>query len=466
MQKIDTPDGLFYDGNPATGALGTIVRAFWLNSIQGELMSVLEAVGIKPDGNRNQLLGAIRQVIRDQCRGSGMYADLGITNRWTGSLDDIVQPGEYYYGDGCSNTPSKFGLLKCWRENSDVIYQIAHSSDNNVYTRYRTQGGQFTPWRQLAGMDFIEKILLNKANKATTLAGYGIADAWTREQCRSAGLFADLGVTNRWNGSLDNIVQPGEFYFGDGCSNTPSTFGLLKCWRENGDVIYQIAHSSDNNVYTRYRPQGGQFTSWRQLAGMDFIEKILLNKADKATTLAGYGITDAGTRSDVVAAAPAGQVAYFAMDAAPAGWLRCNGARASRSSYPALFAAIGTIYGAADSGTFQLPDLRGEFVRGANDSRNGLEPRAIGSSQSDASRTHRHVTPVNDTAGMLFVQNARGSSWPFGAAAIGIGECNSTSSGVSQVASGEDTWLNTGPDVYLSGETRPRNIALLACIKY
>ena len=62
---------------------------------------------------------------------------------------------------------------------------------------------------------------------------------------------------------------------------------------------------------------------------------------------------------------PAGAIMAFAMNGAPTGWLGANGSVVSRTTYANLFTAIGTTYGAGDgSTTFQLPDLRGYFVRG------------------------------------------------------------------------------------------------------
>ncbi len=50
----------------------------------------------------------------------------------------------------------------------------------------------------------------------------------------------------------------------------------------------------------------------------------------------------------------------------PDGWLHCHGQAVSRTEYSDLFAAIGTVYGAGDgSTTFNLPDFRGSFLRGA-----------------------------------------------------------------------------------------------------
>lgn len=82
------------------------------------------------------------------------------------------------------------------------------------------------------------------------------------------------------------------------------------------------------------------------------------------------------------ATAPAGTVMYFAGQAAPNGWLKANGAAVSRTVYADLYAAIGTTYGEGDgSTTFNLPDLRGEFVRGFDDGRQVDIGRALGTWQ-------------------------------------------------------------------------------------
>jgi microcystin-dependent protein len=64
-------------------------------------------------------------------------------------------------------------------------------------------------------------------------------------------------------------------------------------------------------------------------------------------------------------AVPTGSITAYAGSQAPAGWLLCDGRELGRTEYPALYAAIGTTYGAGDgSSTFNLPDLRGRFLRG------------------------------------------------------------------------------------------------------
>lgn len=87
-----------------------------------------------------------------------------------------------------------------------------------------------------------------------------------------------------------------------------------------------------------------------------------------------------------------GDVKMVATNFAPPGWLKCNGATVSRTQYPDLFAAIGTRFGAGDgSTTFNLPDLRGEFVRGWDDGR-GVDPgRGAGSAQAGQNASHNHT---------------------------------------------------------------------------
>ena len=89
---------------------------------------------------------------------------------------------------------------------------------------------------------------------------------------------------------------------------------------------------------------------------------------------------------------PTGSVIAFAGASAPTGWLMCNGAAVSRTTYAALFSTLGSTYGAGDgSTTFNLPDLRGEFVRGLDGGRGVDSGRALGSAQSGENASHLHT---------------------------------------------------------------------------
>lgn len=264
----------------------------------------------------------------------------------------------------------------------------------------------------------------------------------------------------------------------------------------------------------------GRATAGRALVATD-IPALDWSKitSGKPTTVAGYGITDGATKTDATNAAPSGAVAYFAMSAAPTGWLKANGAAVSRTTYVSLFnaitlqttgnttngsnsvAAVGSTTGIANgmpisgpgipSGTtvtaftantitmsanatatangvalvvapfgvgdglttFNLPDLRGEFLRGLDDGRGVDSGRSFGSWQADALKSHNHVInswDVSNTAAFYINDNG----------------------GDSIVSS--DNIGNNGtyrPNRYYTeatgaAETRPRNVAMLACIKF
>lgn len=64
---------------------------------------------------------------------------------------------------------------------------------------------------------------------------------------------------------------------------------------------------------------------------------------------------------------PAGKIQAFGGPNVPSGWEICDGRPISRASYASLFAAISTLWGVGDGfGTFNLPDLRGRALFGAN----------------------------------------------------------------------------------------------------
>lgn len=153
--------------------------------------------------------------------------------------------------------------------------------------------------------------------------------------------------------------------------------------------------------------------------------------------------------------APPGEVAYFARNSAPTGFLKANGALVPRSTYAALFTAIGTTFGVGDGATtFALPDMRGEFPRGWDDARGIDAGRVFGSAQLDAFQGHWHTAYRNS------------SDTPTGGTGITFG-----SNGANTLTGADDIVRapiidGTNGTPRTSTETRPRNIALLACIKY
>lgn len=116
--------------------------------------------------------------------------------------------------------------------------------------------------------------------------------------------------------------------------------------------------------------------------------------------------------------------------------LFCDGRAVSRASFAALFAAIGTYYGAGDGvSTFNLPEPRGWFIRAFNNSATGKDPSrsAIGSQQFMSLQDHTHnvASSFNATGGATGIVGPQTST-------------NFTATG--------------------TGETRPDNLALPLCI--
>ena len=149
---------------------------------------------------------------------------------------------------------------------------------------------------------------------------------------------------------------------------------------------------------------------------------------------------------------PVGSIIAFAGDAPPNGYLECDGSEVSRTTYAALFAVISEMCGNGDgSTTFNLPDLRGRFLRGW-DHGAGVDPDAAGrtdrgdgtsgdavlTKQAEDLKNHRHLTLL-DSGGFLG----------------GPGGSNLTTSGSSQY---------TG--YYGGTETRPTNVNVLWAVKY
>ena len=169
----------------------------------------------------------------------------------------------------------------------------------------------------------------------------------------------------------------------------------------------------------------------------------------------------------VAQAAPSGQIAFFAGSSAPAGWLKANGAAVSRTAYAALFAAIGTTYGAGDGrSTFNLPDLRGEFMRGWDDGRGIDRGRAFGSAQGDAIRNITGEAKFGYDGDTVYDHNAAAST---SAIYYPNRKAQDTVNNMSLVSNSANNWrplvFDASRAVPTADENRPRNIALLACIK-
>ena len=172
----------------------------------------------------------------------------------------------------------------------------------------------------------------------------------------------------------------------------------------------------------------------------------------------------------IVAGVPSGAVFCIAVASVPSGYLECNGAAVSRTTFAALFAIIGTQYGSGNgSTTFNIPDLRGEFIRGFDNGKGTDSGRSIATSQSDQNKQHNHPasSSVNDSGHVHATTFDNKKYFPGGGStSISFGGPGSYPADVftmSSATTGISVSTTTSNDG--GGETRPRNIAMMYVIK-
>lgn len=157
---------------------------------------------------------------------------------------------------------------------------------------------------------------------------------------------------------------------------------------------------------------------------------------------------------------PAGAVMPFAMSTVPSGWLECNGDPVNRVTYADLFAAIGTTFGSGNNTTtFNLPDLRGEFIRGWDHARTVDNGRTFGSSQEQQLQKHKHISSNNDCRDYTGINGKGTGNYNGWCDTSGVYSNDPNASLTGDGGHTEQT-------AKLGTETRPRNIALMYCIKY
>lgn len=153
---------------------------------------------------------------------------------------------------------------------------------------------------------------------------------------------------------------------------------------------------------------------------------------------------------------PIGSYIFFPGDTPPSGFLECDGSAISRTTYSDLFSVISTEYGVGDGATtFNIPDLRGYFLRGW-DHGAGVDPDA-------ATRTDRGDGTTGDNNGTLqgydMEQHDHDVDYNNGGFAAGGGAASYLD--ISGLTRTTTTYPTSG-----GNETRPININVMFCIKY
>jgi len=246
--------------------------------------------------------------------------------------------------------------------------------------------------------------------------------------------------------SLDGLMPYGQLE----AVGTPLE-GYAAVYRSAGDSLVweSIAGVVGQDSYT---------VKWNSVGAPYFLESHIASQSEAEEGVATDKLmTPERTNQAIQTLGPAGMIAPFAMEAAPSGWASCDGSveDPTDSDFINLFAAIGTTFGGDGITTFNLPDLRGEFIRGWDNARvsdpdaaertamhtGGATGDHVGSVQTDEIEAHVHQFHTESYAETL-------SGRPAG---------NRTSGGVwnylDTTSAGDST------------ETRPRNVYMHYCIK-
>lgn len=174
---------------------------------------------------------------------------------------------------------------------------------------------------------------------------------------------------------------------------------------------------------------------------------------------------------------PVGTIITTALTAAPKGYLECDGSEVSRTTHARLFGELGVIYGNGDgSTTFNLPDYRGRFLRGFDntagtdpdagsrtDRGDGTTGDAVGTKQLDAMQGHHH-TQEHTNANFQFTNTPSTGS-------VNSGFLDGSNTAGSHPSStphhlAKDPYTDgTNGTPRTSSETRPANINVMYCIK-
>lgn len=268
----------------------------------------------------------------------------------------------------------------------------------------------------------------------------------------------NLGAADlTWNNVYVKRVQAGDISVTNQVTAPVVKFSTLRD-PQNTDIIkfdkdVTLAANSDSNLTT-------------QRAVKTYIDKAVSDEVT-ARINAINGVTN---RINGLIFVPAGCVFYTASPNVPTGYLRAEGQLVSKNGiYAALFNAIGTTYGGDGNPNFRLPDLRGEFIRGVSANRSGVANRGLATFEGDSMAEHRHYIFKSVPYNTYYAGNYDIAGYPDYAPVNMVTRSDRDESYIisANARPGDAGNANVGRTSPAgSGETRPRNLALYAIIKY
>ncbi|MBC3420524.1 phage tail protein [Pseudomonas sp. RW3S2] len=331
--------GKFVDENAGTGQPGSLIPASWGNAVTDELLAVIKAAGLVPsEGDLTQLQKAIqslaasdvkrtvrvattgaialsggqtidgimvgtgdRVLVKDQAAASqnGIYSV--VTGAWVRALD---------LNESAECTPGHLVLVENGTANAGSIWQLSNTTLPTlgttalVYTRMFGKTGVAAGTYRSVSVDVQGRV--TAGSNPTTVDGYGITDAVKTSSGVSSvpgirsGAMRDLAVTQFVTAGDATTDKPAGFSYGSGFHipypEGKMGFDFLSAVDKEGFFVRKNA--VDGTGTWRELWHTGNFDP-TQYATKTQMDTALEGKANNATSLAGYGITDAYTKSQI-----------------------------------------------------------------------------------------------------------------------------------------------------------------------
>ncbi|MBM2885764.1 hypothetical protein JFK97_15310 [Chromobacterium phragmitis] len=261
LKPITSPDGLFHDGNPATGALGTIVTSDWLNGVQSavqstqqELLTLLKTSGQSPDPSRkDQLQQAVQNIAWGGNQKPSTLAGYGITDGASKTDLQTAMDASHTlrYGNFLRTTNSK-----------NATGRVIGIGENRLY---------------LGDIDGVAEQL------SLQVAGIAVAGATKDGMALNGTPTTTTPAVNANTKQVANVEYV-QAAINNLVSGAPDTLNTLK--------ELATALGNDSNYAAT-------------------ITKQLAAKADKSSTLSGYGITDGASKTDLQTAIDASRTLKY-----------------------------------------------------------------------------------------------------------------------------------------------------------
>lgn len=393
-------------------------------------------------------------------------------------LDALSQGGLYFATSKASGLPiaANSSLVHVPYSDGSAALQICCTLSPPTRIYYRTRSsGVWNGWKEFSVLD--SPVFTGDPRAPTAPVGVNDTRIATTAFVQAAlGTFGIGSSTSLAVADLNTTTLGGSYRTNTATVNAPVVGNmsvLVLPYNSGGCLQLATLLSGTTSAAKMYfRTQAaGNWSAWKELAATD--SPALSGNPTAPTAAQGDSSAAIATTGFVRSAVGdmVGMVAHFAMVSPPDGWLKRNGAAVSRTTYAALFAKLGTHYGAGDgSTTFNLPDSRGYFDRGWDDARGLDSGRAFGSNQTSQNLSHNHVGTTLASGAHSHTVTIPREKLPLQNVADGgnalLGD--ESTEGFQNIATTAAPNHTHGLNISASGdsEARPINQAFLACIKY